>query len=398
MSAPSFALDPSSREAEAKAEIAATRFGSGARGALVAGLFAALAAGPLFELDALRRGASEVFAPLPSAGGSPLARARAAIAEIESRFDQRSALVAAVRPPTQRLLTGALGQGNARALVGLEGWLFFADDVDALARRAPGPAFAGDPVRSVVAFRDALAARGVELLVVPVPVKPAIHPERLGAEDAAPPLRAPGEPAILERLAERGVELVDLAPRFARQAADAGASEPLYLATDTHWTPAGMELAAREIALRLRAIADLPPGESAACPPAERTVEGAGDLVALLGLDARSFARERVVVRPCSPPAGAAPVVLLGDSFAAVYSSPELGWGAGAGLRERLAALLGLPVDALLRNAGGASATRELLARRLAADPRALDDVRAVVWLFAAREWRQGAWREVALP
>jgi alginate O-acetyltransferase complex protein AlgJ len=394
MSAPSFALDPSSREAEAKAEIAATRFGSGARGALAAGLLAVLAAGPLFELDALRRGASEVFAPLPSAGGSPLARARAAIAELESRFDQRSALVAALRPPTQRRLTVALGQGNARALVGRDGWLFFADDVEALARRAPGSGFAGDPVRSVVGFRDALAARGVELLVVPVPVKPAIHPERLGAEDAVPPLRAPGETETLARLAERGVEIVDLAPGFAR----AAASESLYLATDTHWTPGGMELAAREIALRLRSVVDLPPGTSDTCPASERSIEGAGDLVALLGLDARTFARERVAVLPCSPPAGAAPVVLLGDSFAAVYSSPELGWGAGAGLRERLAALLGLPVDALLRNAGGASATRELLARRLAADPRALDDVRAVVWLFAAREWRQGAWREVALP
>jgi hypothetical protein len=161
-----------------------------------------------------------------------------------------------------------------------------------------------------------------------------------------------------------------------------------------------VEIAAREIALRLRATVELPAGPASSCPAEPRTIDGTGDLVALLGLDARAFPRERVVARPCprERDGDTAPVLLLGDSFAGVYSSAELGWGADAGLPERLAALLGLPVDTLLRNAGGASATRELLARRLAADPRALDGVRAVVWLFAAREWRQGAWREVALP
>ena len=86
-----------------------------------------------------------------------------------------------------------------------------------------------------------------------------------------------------------------------------------------------------------------------------------------------------------------------GDSFAAIYSASELGWGAGAGLPERLAARLGLPVDRIVQNAGGASATRERLARELAADPARLDGVRVVVWIFAAREWSRGAWRDVLL-
>ena len=73
-------------------------------------------------------------------------------------------------------------------------------------------------------------------------------------------------------------------------------------------------------------------------------------------------------------------MLLLGDSFSAVYSQAELGWGTGAGLAERLSWHLGLPVDRIVRNAGGATAAREALAAALAAEPGRLDGVRVVVW------------------
>ena len=398
-------FDPNSREAEANAEIAATRIRPGVTTLLVAGFVATLLAGPLLEAGAIARGASRIAAPMPPAEGSLLARANVWIQEIERRFDERSALVELVRPPAQRFLVRFAVQGNERTMVGRDGWLFFADDVAHLATRAPASSFSGDPEGAIVAFRDALAERGITLLLVPVPGKAAIHPERLGALRRVvlePPLRREGEAAQFRRLAERGVEILDLAPRFARDASFSPDS-PLYLATDTHWRPEGVEIAAGEIALRLREIADLPPGETTAPPEtdiaATRTIEGTGDLVALLGVDPRAFPRERVETTVSAAPSagGRAPVLLLGDSFAAIYSAPELGWGAGAGLAERLAARLGLPVDRIVQNAGGASATRERLARELAADPARLDGVRAVVWLFAAREWSHGAWREVEL-
>ncbi len=91
-------------------------------------------------------------------------------------------------------------------------------------------------------------------------------------------------------------------------------------------------------------------------------------------------------------------MLLLGDSFAAIYAQPELGFGAGGGFAERLSFHLGLPVDRILRNAGGASATRAALAEEVGRDPHRLDGVRVVVWQLAARELSQGDWRSVPLP
>ena len=95
----------------------------------------------------------------------------------------------------------------------------------------------------------------------------------------------------------------------------------------------------------------------------------------------------RVVVRDGAPwrPTRGAPVLLLGDSFSAVFSQPDLGWGSGAGFAERLSFQLGLPVDRIVRNAGGASATRQALADELGRDPGRLDGVRVVGACGAAR-------------
>jgi alginate O-acetyltransferase complex protein AlgJ len=396
-------FDPSSREAEALAEIAATRIGRGTARALVAGALALLASGPLLELPAALRGSSAIAAPFPAAtgGGTALfARIRGRIAELETRFDERSALVRLVRPPAQRLLTGLARYGNEKAIVGRAGWLFFADDVAHLVRRAPGERFAGDAERAIVAFRDALAARGVGLVLLPAPLKPTVHPDRL-APGAAAPIRRAAESDLLARLARGGVEVVDLTERFARD----GRLAPLYLAGDTHWRPEAIEIAARELALRLRARFELPPGERTLRESAPSRRSGAGDVAGMLELPAGSglLAREEVVAlapaRGTAPAAGeSAAVVLLGDSFAGIYAAPDLGWGAAAGLADRLAAQLGLPVDRIVRNAGGASATRRALADAWRRDPARFAALRAVVWQFAARELSQGEWEEVELP
>lgn len=394
-------LHPDQREALARAEMDATRIGRRTAGWLTALFLALLAIGPLVELPAALRGRSELLRPLPDgvAESGVLAaveRWRARFVEIEDRFDGRSVLVRAIRPHVQQALTRLLGQGNEPAVVARSGWLFFRDDLDHLLRRRV-PASADEAVEAVVAFDRALAARGVRLLVVPAPLKPTVHPERLAAE-AVGPVRRAGESALLERLRAAGVELLDLAPRFARDAEIA----PLYLATDTHWRPEAVEIAAAEIALRLRELAELPPGRDLDASAAVATIEGRGDTARLLGLaDDSILPRDRVELRRAGvDPAErrGAPVLLLGDSFSAIYSSAELGWGAGGGLADRLEARLGFPVDRILRNAGGASETREALAQAWTADPPRFADLRAVVWELAAREWSQGRWSEVSLP
>jgi alginate O-acetyltransferase complex protein AlgJ len=90
-------------------------------------------------------------------------------------------------------------------------------------------------------------------------------------------------------------------------------------------------------------------------------------------------------------------VLLLGDSFANIYSLAALGWGEAAGLAEHLSMRLGRPVDALLRNSDGAFATRQILQRELASGRDRLRGKRLVVWEFAARELAFGDWRLLPL-
>jgi len=93
---------------------------------------------------------------------------------------------------------------------------------------------------------------------------------------------------------------------------------------------------------------------------------------------------------------GEAPVLLLGDSFSNIYSRPELEWGQGGGLGDQLRLRLGVPVQVLALNGGGATTVRQVLARR----PALLRGKRIVVWACSARDLvdESVSWESVALP
>ncbi len=406
-------IDPSSREAEARAEIAATRVGRGVAWTLVALPAALLLFALALEVGALARGESRLTGPLPSSiSGSATglrafnARLLAVAREIEDRFDEESTLARAIRPWGQLALTAALGYGNEEAYVGRDGSLVYRADFDHLTVRGGLAALgAGDPLAGALAFAQELAQRGIPLLVLPVPAKPSIQPEGFALGAVERPLASPRDRSFRESLAasREAPHLLDPSALLASRVQSA----PAYLARDTHWRPEAMDMVARELAMRLRALASLPAGQPEQLEEAQLVVEGGGDSEKLLGLPAALpfYAKQAVELRAVRSAAGGpwrptrgAPVLLLGDSFAAIYSQPELGFGASAGLAERLSFHLGLPVDRILENAGGASATRAALARELERDPHRLDGVRVVVWQFAARELTIGDWRETPLP
>jgi SGNH hydrolase-like domain, acetyltransferase AlgX len=94
----------------------------------------------------------------------------------------------------------------------------------------------------LLAMRDLSASHGARLLIVLIPLREQIYPERRrGQEDLDwdKPQRILGE--FLER---SGIDWLDLRP--ALTAATSGA--PLYFETDSHWTPRGHAVAASAIA------------------------------------------------------------------------------------------------------------------------------------------------------
>ena len=352
------------------------------------------------------------------------------IAAYETELQDRDPIVRRVVPWMQLVITGWLRGGNEDAYCGNDGWLFYRRDIDSLtgpgflepavlARRAAARSeLAGppqpDPVKAIVDFRDRLATRGISLVVMPVPVKPAIHPERFSARYAAAghaapatpfsPLENPSAAAFRERLAAAGVTVCDPAATLAAaRAAEPG--RPVYLATDTHWTPPAMRRCAEALAARVRTAADLP-AASLRQAVALVAVENRGDVAAMLDLPPgrEVFPRETVGLEQVISADGfswrpdpAAEVLLLGDSFTNIYSLAAMGWGESAGLAEHLSLALGLPVDVIARNDAGSYATREMLAKELARGRDRLAGKKVVVWQFAARELASGDWKILPL-
>ncbi len=446
--------DPSrkqqTREEIARIEVGRTTVSAGVARFLLAFFLAAMAIVPLIQhgsevaahlagkrasalpqaYDILRVGAEAVERLFSPGSGALPARVFATnrlllkgMNDYEHALDDASLVGQAVRPHVQHLLSGWLGVGNEKAYCGRRPWLFYRPGVDyvtgpgflaprQLARRAAGgsewvSAPQPDPAPAIVDFRDSLQARGIALVVFPTPDKAMVQPERLSRKANLPGrlLQNPSYRLFREILEREKIPVFDAANLLAAKANNG--ARPLYLATDTHWRPETMADAAEALARFLEDRVGLP-----ARPPLElqarpRDIAGEGDLAVMLKLppDQKRYPRETICIREIRDPEGrpwqpdpAADVLLLGDSFANIYSLGGMGWGEAAGLAEQLSFALRRPVDRIARNDNGAFATRETLAQELARGNDRLAGKTVVVWQFAIRELAAGDWKPVALP
>ena len=346
----------------------------------------------------------------------------AAMDDFENRIEDDSLLRERLLPPVQLMLASSVGLGNEQAYLGNWGQLLFREDVDyvigqpfldpdVLIRRSRSgkvwePPPVPDPVPAIEQLHRDLSERGIALLVMPVPVKPMIEPATLRMGPLYElPLQNPSWSELESRLHSSGIDTLDTSKWLAELASDT--EEPLYLQTDTHWTPAAMGHVARRLADEIGERT--PPWAKAPESFFQRrvVVEGSGDVLTMLRLPESQtlFAPQQietaVVLTMDGRPWRSDPdaeVLLLGDSFTNVFSVATLGWGSGAGLAEQLSYVLQQPVDRIALNAGGASASRRALVEALAADPGRLEGKKIVVYQFAARELTGGDWPVLELP
>ncbi|RMH23378.1 MAG: hypothetical protein D6696_00845 [Acidobacteria bacterium] len=339
----------------------------------------------------------------------------------EDALERRSWLLERALPPSQWLLTRWGGAGNERVVVGDGGWLIyrpgldyltgrpFLDPVTLARRRAAAPSWRAppqpDPRPAILDLARQLEARGVGLVVLPVPTKAMIYPDALAPALAAldEPLHNPSFAAFRAELEQAGIAVVDPAP--ALLAARRRGGDDVFLRTDSHWSPAGVAVAARLLAQHV--LPRLPPAAAAGWRRQGVEHRALGDLARMLELPPwqELYAPETVVLqrvaggdgRPWSP-SPSSPVLLLGDSFTNVFSRPDLGWGTGAGLAEQLAFHLQRPIDRLAVNDGSASGTRRRLAQLLAQGDDRLAGKVLVIYQLAVRELAQGDWQLVRLP
>lgn len=328
-------------------------------------------------------------------------RMGANIADYETDLEDGSPAIDGLVPTVNAVVTDLLGGSTESVYRGRDGWWFFRPDIDYVT----GPGFldptergerAWDPLPALEEFQRALAGRGIHLIVAPIPVKPSIYPERFSVrfEGAPMAVQNPSYAQFLARLRDAGIAHVDLSEVLF----DARTTrESVFLTTDTHWSPAGVAVGAAALAGAVERMGvsweRLP--VSYARSPAQ--LAGRGDTIAML--DLTNTATEPVTLqrvsrdgRPWAPQPNAE-VLLLGDSFANIYSLPSLGWGSGAGLAAQLSAVLGRPVDTLAINDNGSYAPRAALASGIRRGRDRLSGKKVVIYAFASRELALGDWR-----
>ncbi len=336
----------------------------------------------------------------------------------EDALEGDSFIALSALPHAQALTAEFLGLGNEQVYLGREGWLFYEPDVTYLT----GPGFLSsfwqrsrlhdleksertvqpDPRKAIIEFRDQLRERGIELIIMPIPVKPMIEPEFLSpayGESSRIPLQNPSYGGFLESLDRAGIEYVDVSgtlietKRITRR--------PQFLRTDTHWTPEAVETSVGLLAEKIRTLGAVEANPRLELRRSTQMIDGVGDIVAMLKLPANSrlYPKETVSINPVRQENGerwtpdqGADILVLGDSFFNIFSLAEMGWGTSAGFVEQLSYVLGRPLDAILRNDAGAFATREFLGQELARGRDRLNGKRLVIWEFAVRELASGNW------
>ena len=247
-----------------------------------------------------------------------------------------------------------------------------------------------NPLPRMVELKQYLDSLGIQLLVIPVPVKEEVYADKL----------IPGTPAdacvnvngqkFIRQMLEAGIDVMDLYP--ALKAARAGDEPPhfSYQRYDTHWALPGMLAAMEQIATRVTQYSWY--AESGAQPGSlamkDTVVLREGDLVAHLPdaekakYTADTLAGMKIYKGENAYKGGKnAPILLMGDSFTGVFESVDQKSGGPGSL---LAYATGLDVQALTSWGGGPGIYHRMMKMK-----KDMQSKRLVVYMMTARDFWQ---------
>ena len=215
------------------------------------------------------------------------------------------------------------GEARAGALVGRDGWLYTTEEFAWSRSSERNLAAAFGRVGEVKA---ALHAKGIELVVLPIPAKAAVVGDKLGAL-TFPVQNAGVYDRFLTFLKDSGIRSVDLRAAYAVPNPDS-----LFLVSDTHWSTDGSKLAAQATCKTISGLRAL--NETVFEATTRKEILHVGDLAKfvdmgwfasaqaadrIVGIDAAQAASDSdgLFAEPVSGTASAIPLALVGTSYSA---------------------------------------------------------------------------------
>lgn len=367
----------------------------------------------------------------------------------DSQAKEKSLFAKSIRKQAMDFRWEVMRDAGSKAILGVDDWLFYTPGVEYLIHadyKHPrfykdsrdtivngNPVNLKNPLYAILDFQKDLAERGIELLLVPVPGKASIYPEKLSPSVS----EAPTSPTfkLMEELRQSGIRVVDIINPLleARQQSDA----LLYLKRDTHWTPKGLSIAARVIADELKTYEWYTPylerqvqrrldalsassdtaGDTAQSDSVRLTRQEVlpryalrevevmrwGDIAEMTNIPSRRqiWEEEKVVAekvidtwqdQPYQDDPDS-PILYLGDSFSRIYQTDE---PKSAGVIAHIAYNLDFPLASVVNDGGASTIVRQQLYRK--AD--LLKDKKLLVWEFVERDIKFGArgWALEDLP
>jgi hypothetical protein len=317
------------------------------------------------------------------------------LSQFEKNLTQQSRFDRWVRHTFWRFYTGGYRPPHG-VIVGSDGFLFTEEEprifnTYSLTSAAPSPSASIMP--AILDFNAQLNRRGIRLILVPIPLKLSIYPEKLLMDylpsDGMP--LPPGYDQWLSQVRQNGIDAIDLNNAFWN--AKEKSPRPLFWLTDTHWSLDGRKLGADVIANFLRPlIQGLPRADFAI---GTTSIEFQGDLATSLasGYGSKKYPRISYqcaqLTRHGKPfvAGDAAPILLLGDSFTEFWNDD------GCGLADELMRRLGVEVQAIGVPADPINQPRLILQQR----PQALKSKKLLIWEFDIR-YMWGQWQKIPLP
>ncbi len=262
-----------------------------------------------------------------------------------------------------------------------------------------------DPLPSALEFQKLLKAKGIKLIVVPIPAKASIYPDKFSAK------YSPGDvqslSPLIKRFSDAGLNVVDLEPMFLARR-NIAPDDLLYCAQDAHFSALACELVSDYVFQQVNEIVKPKENSDLGLSPIE-VIKIVGDQVRYSEWEkevepetlnvryAGKKVKGKIAALKRDP---ASSVLLLGDSHTLVFHEGEKAGMhcRGAGLFDHLSAKFGMPIDLVgVRGSGLVQARKQLYYRAASIDDYWATK-KVVVWVFSTREFTQSYDKMVSIP